>query len=445
MSEGTDIACRYESVIISSEYYPEGMELADTIVEIEMQERLFQPFLFGKLQFIDSMRVMEVFHGVLGGEKLEITLTRGQTDRYKDSVPFTQKFRITNSTSYKSSDQFQVVEFQFISEHMFISELKNVNKHYQGKPSEIIEKICTEFLDLEVDSDNSDRDEISVIVPNLSPVAAIDWIRKSAMTERGYPLACFFSPYFDKLIIRDVGFLLEQAAGNFGQPFSASTATGSSTGAHQADRGLKSYQHSVSTNISKLINRGVVGAEYHYLHTNSTPEEYHYHVRNDFTKPAYQDKIIGHNRDDAFIYNPFLELDNELIEELSANHYYYFGGANSYRQTDDEYFDLGYMERRNAADYKLHRTSEILTELIGMETLNYTIDGVEYMQGEKPTTVGNSMEIRFPRTSEYDVGDLDDIAKTGTYFMLGVRHMFKREGYDMVVQSGRMTRQESPE
>mgnify|MGYP005987436799 FL=1 len=433
---------QFNSIVLSAEYFPDGIELANTVAEVEIQEKLFQPFLFGKLQFLDSMRVLEQFHGILGGEKLEIKLKRSES--YGESTEINLNFRVVKAQAFKGADQFQSVELEFISEHMFMSDVKNVNQYYSGKPSKIIEKIASQYLDIEVDSDNSDRDEINVIVPNLSPVEAIDWVRSAAVTDKGYPLICTYSPFYDKIIIRDLGFILDAPAGN-ATPYVASRVSGT-TGSTQANhRGLRSYQHIVSTGIQDLIHNGMVGSEYRYLQTNDTAAEYTWNIRKDFTEPAYENKILGgNNKDDSmFILNPFLEVDDELIEYNIANYHYVFGGSNNYRSTDNVDFELGYKERRTPADYKLARTAEILGRLIGMETLNFTINGVEYMQGDdRPTSVGNYINIQFPRSAETLEGGGSDISKSGHYLMLGCRHVFKREGYDMIVQGGRMARQE---
>lgn len=430
----------FVSVLLTSERHGVEVELANNVTDIEMHEHIATPFLHAHIVLIDNNRLLERLD-LLGGEKISVTL---RSMKHEDALEFTNEFRVVRARGIKGNDASQAVVINCIEEHGYISNATNVNQVYkQKKASEIIGKLAKDYLGKDIDGEGNDRDAFSVVVPNMSPLQAIQWIRDGAMTEQGYPMFVWSSPYSNKLLMSDLGTMLSGNVGN-SLPYTASTAQTARGLSTSASRSIKVYSFEGSKSIYDLISAAQVGSKYNII--DLSEEEYKsfdWNIVQDMILPFSNDGVYNSQENNRFIYAPQLANNGDLLHESTTDEKHYLGGTNPWRTSDDtETFDLGYKERRNKADYKLYQTSRIMQDVASLQTLNMTIDGIDFMKGTGQTTVGNLINVEFPRnTDEIMPGDSPvDESKSGTYFILAARHMFKREVYDIGLQTGRMAK-----
>ena len=176
-----------------------SLDIIDIITDFEVYEHIDKPYITGKLVVADTQRVYERFD-FQGGETLKIQIQRDQNE----SIEPIKKTFIIDEVLYvaKSNETSQAIVFHLIEDIGFIDTLHNVNKAYQGQPQKIIQTISKDFLKKDVGSNAEDnvQNDMNVIVPNLSPLEAMAWIKNRATNKDGYPFFLFSTFALDKFM-----------------------------------------------------------------------------------------------------------------------------------------------------------------------------------------------------------------------------------------------------
>ena len=137
MSESNASPYVFELIEIDSERLDTPIDIRGLVTDVEMFEHLDKSYMTGKIVLLDSIRLLEGLD-LIGGERVTITISgSAETD-----VPFTNNFHIVQVETYKGKDNIQTVILNLIESHAFESNLKNINRYYTGKASEI----ATTFL-----------------------------------------------------------------------------------------------------------------------------------------------------------------------------------------------------------------------------------------------------------------------------------------------------------
>ena len=180
-------AFKLESVLVVSDRLAESVEISPITIDLEIFEHIEKPYLTGRLFVIDDSNFYQNAD-LQGSEKIQISISSTE----EDSEKITKTFFISKIEKVqKVQNNSQTLTIHLVEDIFYISSLKNINRHYTGKTSEIIAKIASNFLDKRVDrktfGSGSDRTVVEVIIPNMHPIEAMLWLNKKAVSTRGYP------------------------------------------------------------------------------------------------------------------------------------------------------------------------------------------------------------------------------------------------------------------
>ena len=156
-------------VTISGDRIPEPVDLTFATTDIDIYEHIDLPFLTAKIILFDEMNFFERVD-IIGGEKIAIDLksAKGQPPVESDVQVqnIIKNFVVTSvkATSRGVDNRSQTIALSLIEDIGFNSNLKNLNKVYKGKCSDIISKI-TQTLGRSVDTEAKDIQNLKVIVP----------------------------------------------------------------------------------------------------------------------------------------------------------------------------------------------------------------------------------------------------------------------------------------
>ena len=76
----------------------------------------------------------------------------------------------------------------------------------------------------------------------------------------------------------------------------------------------------------------------------------------------------------------------------------------------------------------------------------FTMNGIEFMEGNYNNTLGRKMRIDFPPTDQFDTdGTNVDSKFSGEYLIMGAQHVIKRERYDITFTGARFSNMEVPD
>lgn len=412
----------FKKVIIESTHFTShaNVDIVNAVTDLDVFEHLDKPYLTGALSFIDTGDV--ITSGYLqGGEKVHIELI--VTDDL-DAKVIAKTFYITQVLfSQKGHDTVENVVIHLIEDIAYESNMINVNRQYSGKPSKIISSI-SDLINKKVSSTNTDKQEMRVIVPNLTPMEAISWIKNNSSTKDGYPFYIYSPLIGDELIFSDLKTLMEQDVINPDVPFAhiqANIPQGNDNESKIRRRTILGYQFKNTDNLFKMISEGIVGGEYSFLDiTKNKRVSGVFDIDKDFTQKIKNDKLIS-NTSDALDYFKKSGLNTKLsrkITQIGGTDAY--EGSNSLAQSDD------------FANYKLSVINKSMDHVLKKSPLTISVNFVEFMKGLRNNSIGKKIRLRFlANVNSEDTKDVSsiDMKKSGDFLIFGVKHAFRAENY----------------
>lgn len=421
------------SVLLQSERISEDIELRENVTDVDIFEHMDKPYLTGQILFLDNEYVLEQID-ILGAERISITVHSVRDD----TVPITKTFYITKIiNTEKTGDNIQTVAFHLIEDIGYISNLINVNRHYNGKSSTIVEKIASNFLNKELAHGSTDKQTMDVIIPNLNPAEALKWISNRTTTNDGYPFYVYSTLVGNKIQYRDLGTILSTPVINSDMTYKYSSQATKSVKPDVRRRAIRS--HSFTNNMENLytiIQKGLVGSRYEYVETiNEKQKSFHFDIVKDLYKPLVSTGVMARNQSN-YAFSEKYEHDNKSFNKHSARTISQLRGSGAYRETDeDTEFKLSFGETRNTAEYKLDIISRAMDNALKKNPLTVVVDGVDFIDGTSHATIGNNLRIEFLVTNpEPGKGENQiDAKKSGDYLIYSTRHMFKKETYDLAL------------
>ena len=184
--------------VISSGMYDQEIDVTINVAELVIFESLDSPFLTGRIVISDDEGFLDAMK-FQGTERLVVSL--GGADIQNTPILTKKKFIMTSVESRVSTSNQNSAAYSFtlIDEHGFLGQLKKISKSYTGSLERIIVSIAQNELNRQVDiaytGANTGSDELSAqqditcIIPNLTPVDAMKWLCSRITTLNG-------SPYF---------------------------------------------------------------------------------------------------------------------------------------------------------------------------------------------------------------------------------------------------------
>lgn len=421
-----------EQATITSTAFIDGdqIDIKNIITDIEIYENLDIPYLTGNVILFDDS---DLYNRIDFSGAEEITFTFVIPD--PDFKPVTKTFYIHETfKNIRANDRASTVVLKIIEKHAFESILVNVNKTYAGKPIDIATKIITEYLNKEFKFEaikTETQSPVKVIVPNVTPLQAAQWLIRSASTQDGVPYYFFSTLANDHLHIMNLEQMLTSEPDPTPYTFSQiSTAYVASQSVNKQGYIIQSYDSLAKDDIASFVTKGMIGASHSYYDTTlgrfvenkdthfSLKEELSNLIENNII-PQNQNRIsyLGHNLNGTEYSN----LNSRTITNLTTT-----GTFNEY---------MSYSESSTISDYKLGIISNTLKDLIKRNPIEISLPGRNFMDGSYSNTIGNQITCRFLKTvGTPNTKDSLDSKKSGDYIIYAMKHIFKKERYDVMAR-----------
>lgn len=409
-------AISFESVIIETELYPK-LEIAPFVTDLDVFEHLDKPYVTAILGFVDAEDAVGAIN-LSGGEKVTIILKTN----IEDSYPVKRVYYVDKiMTSAKTGDTEEFYALHLIEDHAFISNVLNVNKAYSGKATTIVTKIAKEFLDVKVNASTTDLQDSKVIVPNLSPIDAMCWMKNKATTTDGYPFYLFSTLVEPGLQMHDLRTLLSADTMNAGKPYvyyESQLSEKSTTGNRRI---IMAYQSKDTHDVYKLLNDGLIGGEYRYLDTiKKEDHKFEFDIDSEVISNLKKDDIVSKiPLYDSVRYDWSSDkIKSRKITRVAASKVF------------DENKSLS--ERDEIAHYRLNEVSRSMSRLLTAGGINFIVNGLDFFDGLEATTIGNKLEIKFLRNVVTEGEDKKfDHRKSGDYLIFACKHSFTPREYTL--------------
>jgi hypothetical protein len=420
-------AVSIQSVKIHAEFLKDPLDISTLVSDLDVFEHLDKPYITAILGFVDIEDVVGVLN-ISGGERVSITLK----SNLEESVPVHKHFFIDKIlSSNKVSDNEEFFAMHLIEDIAFLSNLININQSYTGSSSDIIKKIAKVLgRGVNLGLDEADNQEIKVIVPNLTPIDAMCWIKNRITTVDGYPYYLYSTLVGENLNLYDMAKMLKDDAMNIlpGEEYTHYESQMSMPADKSKRRVIMAYQAKETYDVYKLIDRGLIGSDYTYLNLTKKEKQKDNTFRFDINKEAL-DKLASFKQLWQTTHRPLYDKTRyewSTRVEISSRKITRIGSAQAF----DGKKSLS--ERDEVAQYRLNEVNRSLSQLLVSDPMSFIVNGLDFFNGEENTTVGNKLRVRFLRNTKVgDPTDLFDKKKSGDYLIFACKHSFTPREYTL--------------
>lgn len=446
--------------ITSPEFKNRRFDIRNVILEIDIFENINKPYLTGTIMVIDdnSLYAGLNFRGV---ESLLLTL------RLPDAgfLPITKRFYMDRVlTNQRANDQEAVLLFHLIEDIGFTNEYINVNESFEGKGADIIEQIVKRYFNKTIKRDplvTEIQPPLKVVVPNITPLEAAEWIKDRITAPNGSPYYLFSTLALPELQLRNFQTMIFNPP-NTTTPFRYSQALVNKQNLTLDEEMfiIENHHDNETADITRLNDSGFINARYvfHDVVRNrmfvpgNTQQTRYYdgqgggnvfgkrwtahglfktrffegrpetspfqRLANPYPNDARlpwkldTDPTSQNGQENPFIYE---RPESRLITQVFAS-----------RQYGEQFY--GYNEGRSDADH-LHKVdAKAIRNWAVTDPLTLTVPGRLFLTGGLSATIGYKYRLEF--TTYIGEAMFRDPRRSGEYLIYSARHSFARDhGY----------------
>jgi len=168
------------------------VDIENIFEELNLFDSLFLPVISGNVLIVDTKQMIKnlIFDGT---EVIAISMSKGIGAGF---APFKKSYRIYNISDRRNKNQTtETYVLHFVSDEFILSEQKKVNQSYETTYSDVVSKIMTSYLKVSTNSRGAFQPSYGIrkiVIPNLSPLDAIEWCSKRALSVNNSPEYLFF-------------------------------------------------------------------------------------------------------------------------------------------------------------------------------------------------------------------------------------------------------------
>ena len=443
---------------LTSSFFREGaaVNITDIVTDIDIYEHLDKPYITGTVTFLDVERIAESinFYGI---EKffMKVKLPEAEADTIEKTFYVDKIVK-----NIRTNDSQSVIVMHILEDVGYLSEMINVNKPYFGKGYEIISKIVQEFLGKELskprgagpeyETSQDAQGEFGVVIPDMRPLRAADWIKDRITTSDASPFYFFSTLANNRLHLLPLSTMLENnAVNNRTQPYRYSQAFTNAENLSIDEQAyvIEGYDNPLNEELLKINHNGFLNTVYafHDVTRNkpiypghradgNTVDKNRWTAYDMFQQRAKIGRALGNPVKIEEVYPSNAKLpekggdaQDELIHLRSASKLV----SNIYSTDlyDGGVYSLG--ESRTHGEFLERLDAKGLRNWLVNTAMNFVVPGRNFLSGKANTTIGNKYNLVFlaPPADGANAANNRDSAKSGEYLIYAARHVFAREGY----------------
>lgn len=373
-----------------------NVDLKLIVDELNIYEDIFSNVVTGDILVTESINIVSQY-AIHGNEYLRIVFSSPEFpsyDKYFRVYKISDKnLKTMNSVQYK---------LHFCSEEFILNQQIRLSKSYKGLYlNEIVDDIISNVLDVDITKRFpifSGAQLKDVIIPNMRPFEAINWLASMAVTdELNSAFLCYENRY--GFNFRSLSDLYQQDAVKIVRIKAKNT-----TDASKPDNiiNIDRFEIKQQFNVLDGINAGAYSSFVTKLDL----------MRRKFETVGFDP--VTNNVKLLNDYLPFNSATNRLGVSL-------IGGSSYVRlqpSTDEDLFDRWLLQR--ASEFALLNTQKV----------------VFAVPGDSQTTIGDVLVLDFPDYSPAENSEniTADMSLTGKYLITGIRHRIARNKYYSFVE-----------
>lgn len=413
------------ALITNSDRAPEfEADIKRLISSFQIFEHIDKPYLTAEIVFADTNNIVQDID-FQGGEKL--TLSIAQIEEINEGSYITKEFLIDRIEKIVKIDEAaDSVMLHCVEYHMFKSSLQNISRSYTGRPGSIISKIMSEYLNKELLVIGDELiDNLKVIIPNLNPLEASNWLKTRALSQSGMPYYLYSVLGTENLIMRDLGSMLEDEVINTAVPFIYAPSMSINPSNNIKFYNILDFKIADTENLHSLIDQGFVGAEYYFYNTmTAVPYRVKFDVEDVF-KDLANNNLLG-GRNERYVYAPEYKLNDKNISTYNARSITQISQSGAYVNGLQNF--RSYHDDDTSGSHKKKIIAGSLKSFLSKSPIQITVRGREFLTGDENYTIGKVIRILFiDNESSAQGSDIlkFDTKKSGDYVICSAKHAFE--------------------
>jgi hypothetical protein len=421
-------------IMSSTEGTNTEVDIRNSVIEFQTFEHIQKPYIDGRIVFIDDFGLRDTL-SMSGTERLRIVLANEED--IQDTLIVKYFFFSKINDTKKLNERSELLSADLVEEHLFVDSVKQFSRSYTAKIEDIITDICFNELKKNVvpyKFEGSAQGVRKVIVPYMSPLEAVSWVRDRATTRTGSPIYLYPSLFTDNLFISDLDSLMKEEVINAKFPLQYSTASQS---IDQSKEDLKAYSTIISykeqenNNMMALFEEGGIGSYYSSIDAGSgVTNGSHISVR-DIIDEFYTNNIISPETAQT-VYDPSLVIDGKLSDEYNSVNIFQVTSAGTYNQFLSYHDESTLLDdTSNIVESRLKVKNKVIRSILKKNVIDIGMEGKMFLESQ--AMVGNRLRLLFisPNVNldDKDLYSQLDKRKSGDYFILGMSHMFRDKGH----------------
>ena len=417
------------------------VDVKPSVLEFRTYENITKAYVDASIVFVDDFGLRDSLTAQ-GTERIRIVIGN-PNDPEELSISKTFFFaKITDSK--KEAERGEILAIDLVEEHVFINAVKSISRSFSSNIETIIETLMFNELGKEVersDFTNSAQGTRKIVVPYMSPLEAVNWIKDRATTKLGSPIYLRASLFSNKLLLSDFDSLMQREAINAKFPFRY-TIAGKSTDQEELRPYFEiiDYKELDANDLMMQYEEGNIGSYFATLDAGTGIESgKHVSVR-EIIDEFYVNNIISAESVQS-LYDDTLIIGDKLSDDYDALHIFQVTSSNTYNQFlsyHDETVLLDDQDR--IIESKLKVRNKIIRAMIKKNMLDVGLDGRLFLEANINT--GTKLRMIFLNSNSQadtlDVNNQIDKRKSGDYFILAISHLFTGEKHNVVVRLSKL-------
>jgi hypothetical protein len=320
----------------------------------------------------------------------------------------------------KANPKAEVLSLELVEDHFWINSVKSISKSFTGSIEAIIRQIVTgEFSKVvrERDFTGTSQGERKVIVPYLTPIEAIQWIKTHGTTRLGAPIYCYSSFFESDILLSDLEGLLKREIFNKKFPLLYGQSIAALESRLQIARPymeVEKFREVDTENSLELYEQGAIGSLYSMT---------------DFGTGISNERHVSQS-----VFDPLLKIGDKLTDEYNSKYIFQITSGKTYNQF------ASLSEESDLTFSKLKAKNRILRLLLKKNTIDYYMEGTGYF--EKKLGIGDRARIVFssPNVSATTTTQDDqiDFKKSGDYLIFATHHILTEESHKVSIRATKL-------
>lgn len=408
-----------------------SLDVRTRTAEFNIYETLDKCYLTGTVTILDDGSFFDALD-MQGTERFFIRMA--SVDNETDIV-FERTFIMTSiEKAIKSSPtgKSSMYVFTLIEEHGFLGRVKKISRSFDGRLDGVVARLAAREMGKNIDISYSNsspafQGNIKGIVPNITPIEALQWLTARATTETGSPFFLYASMHDDNLRLGNLDVMLQQDPWNNRLPYTynpSNISVAESQTELEKTFTIKALKTSKMANTLKLFEAGAVSANYANTNLNTGQVfSQRYSIRN-VLKTLNGKNIIG-DKQNVFDESFFLGSDKlGYIQDdlLDAKKYHTITSSGTYgrfKSYGDEFEETNFRKKLESRGLKNHLHKNIM---------NVVVEGAGFIISK--ATVGDIVRLNIindnvnVQNTEDEKTNLD-ARLSGNFIIYDTRHTFQ--------------------